>query len=344
MWRPHLFCLGSRPDAHWQEVLGLVTKTRVASAVARELANRIFGIFTIGYTAVACFFPPLTAAAVGHAASCGTQRASPVNAHISTCQLMELTCRLPTCRVQVSNASTRPEIMLSMLTTCAALHRSALLQRSGGNGRASSVACSIADGFCRGDDLFQTGSKADARAIVNVLGRWQKTDEWDTIGIAKELDEILAGERTYEVVEISPIDGGDRDYVQKSPRRRDFCKRKGVVQRYILGETVGLLPFNNAAMAASVGATCDELNAEPIDPFAVDVVFDALSESKSGIEIKADVEARRASFQKMNGKFDEEAFAASLSEARAKIIKSLCFFPGSVIVLGFSARTRASNP
>ena len=86
MWRPHLFCLGSRPDAHWQEVLGLVTKTRVASAVARELANRIFGIFTIGYTAVACFFPPLTAAAVGHAASCGTQRASPVNAHISTCQ------------------------------------------------------------------------------------------------------------------------------------------------------------------------------------------------------------------------------------------------------------------
>ena len=35
---------------------------------------------------MACFFPPLTAVAVARAASCGTQRASPVNAHMSTCQ------------------------------------------------------------------------------------------------------------------------------------------------------------------------------------------------------------------------------------------------------------------
>ena len=42
MWRPHFLFLASRLDARWQEFLGLVTRTRVASAVARELAARIF--------------------------------------------------------------------------------------------------------------------------------------------------------------------------------------------------------------------------------------------------------------------------------------------------------------
>ena len=40
--------LGSRLDARWQEVLGLVTRTRVASAVAREPADRIFDFYDHG--------------------------------------------------------------------------------------------------------------------------------------------------------------------------------------------------------------------------------------------------------------------------------------------------------
>ena len=69
--------------------LGIVMITRVASAVARELAARIFfhdrmtrqwRDFFLRCRAVA------TAVAVARAASCGTQRASPVNARMPTCQ------------------------------------------------------------------------------------------------------------------------------------------------------------------------------------------------------------------------------------------------------------------
>ena len=46
-------------------------------------------------------------------------------------------------------------------------------------------------------------------------------------------------------------------------------------------EAVSSLPFaddaEGRALAASVGATVAELNAEPVDAIAADVVFDALS-------------------------------------------------------------------
>ena len=99
LWLPHMFS-SSRLDARWQEVLGLVTRTRVASAMAREPAARIF-IFPSDASRDFCR-AVATAVAVACAASCGTQRASPVNAHISTANVVELTCRLPTCRVQLS--------------------------------------------------------------------------------------------------------------------------------------------------------------------------------------------------------------------------------------------------
>ena len=65
-----------------------------------------------------------------------------------------------------------------------------------------------------------------------------------------------------------------------TPQRRGFCLRRGLVQRYWLGQNVGLLPFRASAMAKSVGCSASELNALPINPLAVDVVFDALSQSQ----------------------------------------------------------------
>ena len=185
--------------------------------------------------------------------------------------------------------------------------------------------------FARGDDLLGNGPKVDERAIVNVLGRWKSYKDWDTIGVALELDEILAGKRSYEVVEQKP--GEDREYVAKSPRRRDFCVRKGVVQRYILSENIGLLSFKNQAMAASIGCTVRELQAEPIDPLAVDIVFDALARSKSGIEVKEVVDERRASFETPEGGFDAAAFEAGLTDARGTIIRSLAVFPGVPFII-----------
>ena len=87
MWRPHLFCLGCCLDARRR--LGIVTITRVASVVAREPAARIFFHDRMTRQRRA-FFSPLsgvaTAVAVARAASGGTQRASPVNARMPTCQ------------------------------------------------------------------------------------------------------------------------------------------------------------------------------------------------------------------------------------------------------------------
>ena len=62
--------------------------TRVASAVARQLATRIFfhDLMTRQWRAFLCCWAVATAVAVARAASCGTQRASPVNARMPICQ------------------------------------------------------------------------------------------------------------------------------------------------------------------------------------------------------------------------------------------------------------------
>ena len=63
--------------------LGIVTRVRVASAVALEPAARFFFPRSDDF-AVACFFPPLSTS--GPSVSFGTQRASPVNARMPACQ------------------------------------------------------------------------------------------------------------------------------------------------------------------------------------------------------------------------------------------------------------------
>ena len=81
MWRPHLFRLGVT-WMHAGRRLGIVTIARVASAVARELAARVFFLDRMSQQWRVCFLR----VAVDRAASCGTQRASPVNARMPTCQ------------------------------------------------------------------------------------------------------------------------------------------------------------------------------------------------------------------------------------------------------------------
>ena len=197
--------------------------------------------------------------------------------------------------------------------------------------------------FARSKDLLSLGDKVSERAVVNVVGRWQRAADWDTIGIAAQLDAVLDGTAT-EYPEGLPVEA--------TPRRRDFCKRQGVVQRYILNATVGLLPFTDDALAASVGCTAAELNAEPIDQLAVDVVFDALAESQSGIVGREECDARRAAFTAADGAFDAAAFADGLSRARRQIAVSYAIYPGIPNVIfafvayqldAFSAATAASD-
>ena len=92
--------------------------------------------------------------------------------------------------------------------------------------RTPSIVCS--EGYCRAGDFLQLGERVDERAVVNVLGRWREVEQWDTIGVARELDEVLEGVRSDYPVGLN---------VEATPRRREFCKRQGVVQRFILNAT-----------------------------------------------------------------------------------------------------------
>jgi len=192
--------------------------------------------------------------------------------------------------------------------------------------------------FCRGNDFLQTGPRVSSRQVVAVLGRWRSYQQWDSIGVAKALDAVDLA----TVKPMSQMVGGRRWLTEeekaqmspaRTPMRRDFCKRNGLVQRWIHDENVRLLPFKSKALAASVGATPRELNAEPISTLATDVVFDALSVSQSGIVSKTECDARRASYETEDGSFDEEAFAADLNRARGNVIFAYACYPGLLYAL-----------
>ena len=48
--------------------------------------------------------------------------------------------------------------------------------------------------FRRGKDLLRTGAKVSAREVVNVIGRWQTYEDWDSIGQARRLDDFSSGD------------------------------------------------------------------------------------------------------------------------------------------------------
>ena len=180
--------------------------------------------------------------------------------------------------------------------------------------------------FCRTSDLLQAKDQATARQVVNVIGRWKTVEDWDTIGLSAELDGILAGRIPYK----APPKGQAVD-TAATVRRRDFCINRNLCQRYMFSRNVGLLPFKDNALAASVGATARELNGEPLEPLALDVVFDALMESQGGVLDKGVCDERRAAFDKAasdGGGFDAEAFTEALSRGRRNILLSYAVYPG----------------
>ena len=60
-----------------------------------------------------------------------------------------------------------------------------------------------------------------------------------------------------------------------------------MAQRIALKENINALPFTNELLAASVGKSTDEFNATPVSDAAVNVVFDALAESKHGQRVES---------------------------------------------------------
>ena len=103
--------------------------------------------------------------------------------------------------------------------------------------------------------------------VANVLGRWESASEWSertefAIPKARRKEDMALG---------------------ASLERYEMAKRMGVAERVALQQNIGKLPFTNAKLAAAFGKGVEELDAMPLSSTAVNVVFDALSESKSSL-------------------------------------------------------------
>lgn len=157
------------------------------------------------------------------------------------------------------------------------------------------------------------------REIVNVIGRWKTHIDWD---VAPELDAVPEDAPVLKWEQRKKLDPA------RTPQRRRMLKKMGQVQRYLFVENVQSLPFKDEKLARSIGASARELNAEPVDELAAQIVFDALSVSKSGIAPKADCDARRASYTDAEGAFDVDAFSGDLGKARFNILAFLAAYPG----------------
>ena len=139
---------------------------------------------------------------------------------------------------------------------------------------------------------------------MNAMGRWRTRFDWNEgIGRKGLLDDYRNGDYFEEDVPklATDFDKPMEYYIARRPQFLDFCERYGLVARWVHRENVGLLPFpddaEGRALAASVGCTVAELNAEPVDELAADVVFDAMSQTGLiGFAEQDEVDRARASF------------------------------------------------
>lgn len=191
--------------------------------------------------------------------------------------------------------------------------------------------------FSRSSDVLGA-KKVTPRQVANVLGRWKTRSDWNDAGIGRKgkLDEYRTGDYYDDDVQQLETDFESTDrkthYIARRPQFLDFCERYQLVARWVHRENVGSLPFaddeDGRALAASVGATVAELNAEPVDELAADVVFDALSFTGLVGFVDEDIcDERRATFFTADGSFDAGNFEANLARSQRNLIGVITFGP-----------------
>ena len=167
---------------------------------------------------------------------------------------------------------------------------------------------------------------------MNVLGRFNKCSNWNDAGIAKQMDDPRIQNLSRKEQKTSPLyQKLDSDDPARTPARRAMLKKMGQAQRCMLVDNVPSLAFRDQKLAASIGATASELNKEPVSELACDIVFDALTQSKSGFVSFVRADEARMSYQSADGSFDAATFEADLDAARLNVIKATAVFPGSII-------------
>lgn len=139
-----------------------------------------------------------------------------------------------------------------------------------------------------------------------MLGRWESATEW--------------AERT-EFTEVTDIRAVSRAQ-SATLKRYEMAQRNGLVERVALQQNAPNLPFKNAPLAASVSKTVKDFEQMPVTRAAVNVVFDALVESRNGLIPPALCDERRARMMTPEGGLDDMAFSAGTYRGRGLVILS----------------------
>ena len=146
--------------------------------------------------------------------------------------------------------------------------------------------------------------------IANVIGRWESADAWS--------------QRTeFALVENARVENMAQGATKE---RHEWAQRNGYVERVALQQNCQKLPFTNARLASAFGKSVEELDALPVSKVAVDVVFDALCESKSSLLPAEVCDKRRARWLAADGGIDETALALGLFKSRLLVSISWIFF------------------
>jgi len=142
--------------------------------------------------------------------------------------------------------------------------------------------------------------------ILNVLGRWESATEW--------------ADRDFFITVSPKIAKKEVEDNSWTRQRYEMAKRMNTVERVALIQNCEKLPFTNEKLAASVGKTVDDFNALPVSRAAVDVVYDALAESRASLIPPTLIDSRKNSMINDDGSFNEVAFRLGLYKSRALVI------------------------
>merc|ERR1712032_1636285 len=109
-------------------------------------------------------------------------------------------------------------------------------------------------------------------------------------------------------------------------QRYEMAQRMKTVERVALIQNCAELPFTNEKLAASVGRTVDDFNALPVTRAAIEVVYDALAESRASLIPPDLIDRRRGGMVNADGSFNELAFRTGLYKSRGIVIASWFMF------------------
>ena len=116
------------------------------------------------------------------------------------------------------------------------------LATSHGAARHAAPVAAVDNMYHRAKDVLATEGSVSTQDIVNVLGRWNSYTDWESVGDLKQMDGLFdkkgAEINKAPAQQTSTLLGpkkGNGDWVKKTPQRRGWCLRNGLVQACSVG-------------------------------------------------------------------------------------------------------------